>query len=146
MKSKYRQIVFIVAYAEVKNKTKYLVLKRRFHWSGWEFPKGGIDFPESKRDTVKRELFEETGKKPLKIKKFNFHGRYMYKKKFPDRKDFIGQAYYLYAVKIKYGEVKLDEVEHSNYKWLSFNKAVKKVTFQNQKKSLKIVDKWLTKK
>jgi len=146
MKSKYRQIVFMVTYAEVNKEIKYLILKRRFHWRGWEFPKGGIDFPESKKEAVKREVFEETGKNALKIKEFNFHGNYLYKKKFPDRKDFIGQSYSLYAAEVKYGKVKLDKVEHSDYKWLSFDGAVQKVTFQNQKKSLEIVNKWLEKK
>jgi len=146
MKSKYRQIVFMVTYAEVGNEVKYLILKRRYHWRGWEFPKGGINQSESKKDAVKREVFEETGKKHLKIKKFNFYGKYEYKKKFPDRKDFIGQAYSLYAVKIKYGKAKLDEVEHSDYKWLSFNDAINKVTFENQKKALGVVNKWLKEK
>ena len=146
MNSKYRQAVFMVTYAEVNKDIKYLILKRRLHWRGWEFPKGGINFPESKKSAVKREIFEETGKKALRIKKFNFHGFYNYKKKLRDRKDFIGQAYYLYAAKIKYGKIKIDKSEHSEYKWLSFHEALKKVTFQNQKRSLSIVNKWLKKR
>ena len=145
-KNQYRQAVFVVTYSKTSEGIKYLILKRKLHWRGWEFPKGGIDFPESKKSAVKREIVEETGKKALKIKKFNFHGKYRYKKKLPDRKDFIGQAYSLYAVEVKYGKVKLDKVEHSDHKWLSFSEAVQKVTFQNQKKSLEIVDKWLQKK
>jgi len=144
MPSKYRQVVFVVAYArKSKEEIKYLILKRKFHWRGWEFPKGGINFPESKKSAVIREILEETGKKTLKVKRFNFHGKYDYKKKFPERKDFIGQAYYLYAAEIKYGNVKIDKMEHSTYVWLSFDEALKKVTFRNQKKSLEIVNKWL---
>ena len=146
MKEKYRQIVFIVTYAEINKETKYLILKRKMHWRGWEFPKGGINFPESRKSAVKREIYEETGKKTLKIKKFNFHGLYKYKKKLIDRKDFVGQAYSLYAVEVKYGKIKLDQSEHSEYKWLSFNDAVNKVTFQNQKRSLGIINKWLKEK
>jgi len=146
MQSKYRQAVFIVTYATTNEGIKYLILKRKFHWHGWEFPKGGIKFPESKKATVRREILEETGKKSLKIKMFNFHGKYEYKKKFPERKDFIGQAYSLYATEIKYGNVKIDKMEHSSYIWLPFNEALRKLTFQNQKKSLKVVNKWLEKK
>ena len=144
MKPKYRKIVFIVTYAKLKNKIHYLILKRRLHWKGWEFPKGGIDFPESKKSAVKREVLEETGNKTLKIKKFDFSGRYKYKKKYPDRKDFIGQFFYLYSAEIKCGKVKLDKTEHSDYKWLLFEEAIKKITFPNQKKSLKIVNNYLT--
>ena len=143
MISKYRQAVFVVTYSKTNEGIKYLILKRKFHWRGWEFPKGGIQDNESKRTTVRREILEETGEKTLKVKRFNFHGKYNYKKKFPERKDFIGQAYSLYAAEIKYGKVKIDKMEHSTYVWLSFDEAVKKVTFRNQKKSLEIVNKWL---
>lgn len=142
---KYRQAVFAVTYAETDEGIKYLILKRKFHWRGWEFSKGGINFLESKKSAVKREIFEETGKKPLRIKRFNFHGKYKYKKKLPERKDFIGQAYSLYAAEIKYGKIKIDKSEHLTYKWLSFDEALRKITFQNQKKSLRIVDQWLKK-
>ena len=146
MSSKYRQAVFVVTYSKTNEGIKYLILKRKFHWRGWEFPKGGIQDNESKRTTVRREILEETGEKTLKVKRFNFHGKYNYKKKFPERKDFIGQAYSLYAAEIKYGNLKIDKMEHSTYVWLSFDEAVKKVTFRNQKKSLEIVNKWLEKR
>lgn len=145
MKSKYRQSVFIVTYSKTSEGIKYLILKRKSHWRGWEFPKGGINFPETKSEAVKREVIEEAGKKALEIKKFKFFGKYNYKKKFPDRKDFIGQAYSLYSARIEYGKVKFDKVEHSEYVWLSFNEAEKKLTFPNQKKCLKIVNDWLEK-
>ena len=146
MSSKYRQAVFVVTYSKTNEGIKYLILKRKFHWRGWEFPKGGIQDNESKRTTVRREILEETGEKTLKVKRFNFHGKYNYKKKFPERKDFIGQAYSLYAAEIKYENIKIDKMEHSTYVWLSFDEAVKKVTFRNQKKSLGIVNKWLKRK
>ncbi|MEX0932496.1 MAG: NUDIX domain-containing protein [Candidatus Pacearchaeota archaeon] len=145
MISRYRKSVFMVAYGESESKIKYLILKRRFHWRGWEFPKGGVDFPESKKHAVKREIMEETGQKTLKVKEFNFHGKYNYKRKFPDRKDFLGQKFSLYAVEIPYGKIKIDENEHSKYIWLEYEEARKKITFRNQKKCLEIVHDWLTK-
>jgi|TARA_Y100000310_G_C20658000_1_gene803048 8-oxo-dGTP pyrophosphatase MutT (NUDIX family) len=143
MNPKYRQAVFMVAYAKTEEGLKYLILKRKSRWRGWEFPKGGINFNETKEKTVIREILEETGKKALKIKKFKVFGKYEYKKKFPERKDFIGQEYSLYSVKIKYGNIKIDENEHSSYVWLDFGKAKKRLTFPNQKKCLKIVNDWL---
>ena len=47
-------------------KIKYINLKRKLHWTGWEFPKGGIGFLETKKNCIKREIKEEIG---LKIKK-----------------------------------------------------------------------------
>ena len=144
MKKGYRNAIFVVVYSKKENKIEYLVLKRKHHWTGWEFPKGGININEKKEHAVKREVMEETGLKVLGVKKFNYSGKYRYKKKFVDRKGLIGQSFSLYAAKVKKGKVKVSKREHSRYKWLEFEKAVKKVRFNNQKKSLRIVNKWLS--
>ena len=67
MTDKYRKAVFIVAYSKINNKIEYLLLKRKLHWKGWEFPKGGAEEKENNLDAVKRELKEETGLKILNI-------------------------------------------------------------------------------
>ena len=60
MKNKYRNAIFIVTYRCInKDKILYLILKRQLHWKGWEFPKGGIDFFETKKRAIKRELKEK---------------------------------------------------------------------------------------
>ena len=45
---KYRKAVFIVTYLKTKKGIKYLILKRKLHWVGWEFPKGGLEKKEKK--------------------------------------------------------------------------------------------------
>lgn len=142
---RYRNAVFIVVYSGKNNKTEYLILKRKLHWKGWEFPKGGVKPLEPKRNAVIRETKEETGLKILKIKKFNVSGKYKYEKKLPDREGIIGQNYFLYAVEVKKEKVKIDKIEHSDYKWLTFGEAVKKLSWSNQKKCLRIVNGWLRK-
>ena len=143
-RGKYRQAVFMATYSEKNEIIKYLILKRMKHWKGWEFPKGGIEKNETLNQTVKREIFEETGKKALKIKRINIKGKYNYKRKYPDRPEYDGQSYILFAVKINKGRIKIGD-EHSDYIWLKFKDAVKKLTFRNQKKCLKIVNGWLEK-
>lgn len=140
---KYRRAVFIVVYAKVNKEIKYLVLKRRLHWKGWEFPKGGIEPSETKNDAVKRELLEETGLLPLEIKKHDFSGRYSYKKKMLDRFGLKGQKFYLYSSEVKMGRVKIDKKEHTGFKWVDFKTAIKMLRWPNQKKSLRIVNEWL---
>lgn len=137
---KFRKAVFIVTYSEGKKGREYLVLKRKLHWKGWEFPKGGVDFFETRKSAVKRELLEETGLKPIKIKKFDFSGKYSYGKKLPDRPGFKGQTFTLYSASVKESPVKLDKREHSDYQWVSYGKALKMLKWANQRKALKIVE------
>ena len=50
----YRKGFFIVTYSRTKEGIKYLILKRKLHWKGWEFPKGGLEKGESFEKAVKR--------------------------------------------------------------------------------------------
>lgn len=146
MRGRYRHAVFVVVYARTKKGIEYVILKRKHHWRGWEFPKGGMKPLERKRHAVKREIREESGLKPLKIKKFNFSGKYKYQREYPDRPGIIGQTFSLYAAEVRKGKVKIDKEEHAGFKWMGFEDAVSKVRFNNQKKSLRIVNKWLMSK
>lgn len=144
MTNKYRKAVFMVTYARGRKGVEYLIMKRKKHWIGWEFPKGGVEKEESLMQAVKREIFEETGKQAVKIRRFNFFGRYTYKRRYLDRPGYIGQSYILFSTEIKKGEIKMGP-EHSEYLWLDFKEAMKKLRFYNQKKCLKIVNNWLEK-
>lgn len=143
MKLKYRKAVFVLAYAKTRKGNEYLLLKRRLHWFGWEFPKGAVKFLETGKMASRRELREETGLKSLKIIKFNFSGKYDYEKILSDRQKFRGQTFSLYSAEVKKSKVKIDNYEHSDYKWVSFSQALKMLKHKDQKKSLKIVDEFL---
>ena len=118
---KYRQGGFFVVYAREQGNIEYLLLKRKLHWKGWEFPKGGLLANEKIEETIKRELKEETGLHPTKITKFPFKGEYEYEKPLKDRKKFTGQTFSLFGVLVKKGNVKIDNTEHSDYKWLNLD-------------------------
>lgn len=137
---KYRKAVFIVTYRKEKNKILYLLLKRKLHWKGWEFPKGGVGKFEFKKKAVKRELKEETGQTAIKIKSHKRKGKYKYDKEYKDRKGILGQTYKLYSAQIKNKKIKLDKKEHLDYKWLEFDKAWKILTWPNQKVCFNIVN------
>ena len=142
-KEKYRKGVFIIVYFKSKQNIEYLILNRKLHWKGWEFPKGKIERFETKKIAVKRELKEETGLSPIKIKSFKEKGKYKYKKILADRPEYIGQTYSLFAVEVKKGKIKIDKREHLDYKWVDFKNALEKLTFSNQQKCLRIVNLWL---
>jgi len=142
---KYRKGVFIVTYSRTKKGIKYLILKRKLHWKGWEFPKGGLEKSRNHIKNVKREIKEETGKPPFNIKKFQVSGKYRYKKELKDREGIDGQTYSLYSAEIKPNLIKIDKKEHSDYQWLSFEKALKKLTWPNQRRCLRITNTSLNK-
>jgi 8-oxo-dGTP pyrophosphatase MutT (NUDIX family) len=142
--NKYRKAVFFVTYYLNKdNKPFYLIQKRKLHWKGWEFPKAGVNFLESYKHAIKRELKEEAGLTPIKITKFKEKGKYKYPEKLKDRKGILGQTYKLYAVETKKGKLKVDKKEHYSEKWMDFNKAIKIITHSSQRKCLRIVNNWL---
>ncbi len=138
-KTPYRKALFIVAYRIINNNIKYLILKRKLHWKGWEFPKGGVELFETKKMAVKREVMEETGLKINKIVNHKIYGKYDYKKILPDR-PYKGQSYQLYSVELSNGIVRVDHREHSSYLWLPYEKALKRLTWNNQKECLKAVN------
>ncbi|MBS3078864.1 NUDIX domain-containing protein [Candidatus Pacearchaeota archaeon] len=145
MKKKFRKGVFILVYLIENNKPVYLLLKRNKHWIGWEFPKGGIEKGETELDTVKRESKEETGQAPLKIKSYKIRGNYKYDKEYEDRPGITHQTYHLFSVQINSKQVTLDKKEHSDYKWLDFDKAFSSLKWLNQKVCLNYVNKELMK-
>jgi dihydroneopterin triphosphate diphosphatase len=149
MKKTYRKGIFVVVYRLEKSKDsiEYLILKRKLHWKGWEFCKGGIEPKEALKKAALREVKEEVGLKPLNIKKHNKSGKYKYAKEFRDRPGIIGQTYVLFSSEVGQGNVKYNKKdhEHSDYKWCSFKQALKKLSYGNQRACLRVVDKKLTK-
>lgn len=142
---KYRKAVFIIAYRKERKKILYLILKRKLHWKGYEFPKGGLESNETPMMAVMRELFEETGLKVVKIKKFKLEGKYNYAKGWQGHPGFIGQSWQLFSAEVKGKKVKYDKKEHAGYKWMDFNNAIRIIDFKEKKDCLKAVNSYLLK-
>lgn len=138
---KCRRALFFVTYYLEKGKPTYLILKRKLHWKGWEFPKGGIKKKEPIIKTIKREIKEETRQTPIKITNHNLQGKYKYPKRLKDRPNIIGQTYKLYSAQLKDKKIKIDKKEHSAYKWTTYNQALKLLTWPNQRKCLRVFNK-----
>ena len=138
---KYRKGTFIVTYKKEKNKIKYLLLKRKLHWKGWEFPKGGIE-KGTILQNIKREIKEETSQNVINITNHKISGKYKYKHVIKDRKE-KGQTYVLYSCELKNKKIKIDKHEHNGYKWVDFKTGIKLLTWPTQRKCLRIVNKEL---
>jgi 8-oxo-dGTP pyrophosphatase MutT (NUDIX family) len=138
-----RKGIFMVAYSLESGNPEYIIQKRHLHWKGWEFPKAGIRSTESKKEAARREIYEETGLEIIRVTSHKYEGSFMYEKEFDDRPGIKGQSYFLYSVEVKKGKIKFDKREHTSARWVDFNTAMKKLTHENQKDCLKIVDDWI---
>lgn len=95
----------------------------------WDFPKGHIEKGESEIDTVKREIFEETGIEDIKIIE-GFKETIKYFFKWQDKTVLKFVTFYL--AKTEEEEVKIS-FEHIGYEWLPFEKALERLTHKTAK-------------
>lgn len=108
----------------------------------WDLPKGHIKKREKEIETVKREIEEETGLKEVEfIDGFKKQIRYFFKFRGKNILKFV--IFYLAETKIK--KINISN-EHLGYEWLSFEKAVEKLTFKNTKEILEKADDFISKK
>ena len=116
------------------NKTEgiqFLILK--YPSGHWDFVKGNIEEGEKEKETVKRELFEETGIDSLQIhQEFNEKVEYNYYKKNIKVHKIV--SYYLAETDQK--EIKLSD-EHLDSKWSDYEDLMKLITFENSREILK---------
>jgi len=125
-----------VIFRKEGNKTYYLLLHyprgARKPKPYWDFPKGHIEKGEKELDTVKREVREETGLEDIGFVG-NFKERIEYF--FRQEEKNILKLVTFYLAETKEKDVKISS-EHAGFKWLSYEKALKKLTFQNAQKIL----------
>ena len=118
----------------------YLMLKRNTgkHYEHlWQGVAGKIEKGETAWQTVIRELKEETGKLPQKVFVADHVASF-----YDPRKDTI-QMVPIFGIEVKGEDVTLSD-EHKDYQWVTFEKALKLLTWKGQKEGLKIVNDELT--
>lgn len=108
----------------------------------WDFPKGHIEKGEDILQTVKREVFEETGLRDIEfVEGFKETIKYFFKVQGKTVIKFV--TFYLIQTKEK--EVKISW-EHIGYKWLPYEKALEQLTFKNAKEILQKANDYLSRK
>lgn len=126
-----------VIFRRENKKIYYLLL--HYEARHWDFPKGHIEKGESEEDALRREVFEETGIKNLKIVPgFRKTMRYFFKREGKT----IMKTVVFYLAETKTKRVRLS-FEHIGYKWLPYIAARKQLTFKNAKDFLQSADKFL---
>ena len=110
---------------------QFLLIKHRAdHGNHWDFPKGLMEKDESEKDTVLREVYEESGLEINLTNGFREEIHYI----IPFAKVYKVTVYYLSH--IESGDIHLDPKEIAEYKWLPYSEAIKLLTNENAKEVL----------
>lgn len=122
----------VVIYRIIDNEPFFLLI--RYGWGHWGFSKGMIESGESELEAAIREATEETGLLKFRfIESFEEKIEYFYIK---ERKTIHKEVIYFLA-ETKENDVILS-FEHSEYEWLNFSKAKERLSFENDKRILKL--------
>ncbi len=138
----YRKGVSAVVFRRKGKKTVFLVLHRKLNWTGHEILKGGLDGKETEDRCLKRELREETGIRRYRCVRTEYEYKYPWTKAYiKDKNTYHGAHFRLFIVEDldKGDRIRIDAREHSGYGWVTGNKALKMLTYNDQKKALKFV-------
>jgi bis(5'-nucleosidyl)-tetraphosphatase len=112
------------------SEVKYLLL--HYEAGHWDFVKGNVEPNESEKDTVTRELEEETGIVDAQfVEGFREKIDYFYRRQgttIHKEVVFFLMETHTEAVRISF--------EHVGYTWLNFKKALEKLTFKNARDTL----------
>jgi len=121
----------IVVFREKDGINLYLLL--HYPSGHWDLPKGHVEAGETEHQTAARELLEETGIADINfIDGFREGISYKYRKnKKPSNKQVI-----FFLAKTKLEKIKLSH-EHRGFKWLPYEAAFNKLTFENAKNLVK---------
>ena len=122
-----------ILYQETPSDRLYLLLN--YPSGHWDFVKGNIEEGEMLKETVLREIKEETG-----ISDVNFVDGFEDKIEYYYQRDgeLVHKEVFFFLAKTNTNHVKLSR-EHLNFAWLKFNDALQKLTYKTAQNLLKKV-------
>jgi len=128
---------------------EYLILQ--YPSGHFDFPKGHMEADETEEDTLRRETEEETGMSELQVYPERVSIKYFYEARGNEleRRKREGRGIWIFKIVHFYPafaegstDVKISH-EHIGSLWLSFDRALEKVTFVNAKKVLQATEDYL---
>jgi 8-oxo-dGTP pyrophosphatase MutT (NUDIX family) len=126
----------------LKSGSELLYLLLHYEAGHWDFVKGNVEANETEKETVVRELREETGiTDAYFVEEFREKIEYYYRRQGKNvRKEVI---FYLMETNT---EVITLSFEHVGSTWLNYDQAIEKLTFKSAKELLKMANMRLNKK
>jgi len=128
-----------VIYRKKDESTKYLLLN--YAAGHWDFVKGNVELGEAEKETVVRELKEETGITDAQfIDGFREAIAYFYR-----RQGLTVHKEVVFFLMESYTDKVTLSFEHIGYIWLDYQHAMGKLTFKNAKDTLQKANEFLKK-
>ena len=128
-----------VIYRKKDESTKYLLLN--YAAGHWDFVKGNVELGEAEKETVVRELKEETGITDAQfIDGFREAIAYFYR-----RQGLTVHKEVVFFLMESYTDKVTLSFEHVGYIWLDYQHAMEKLTFKNAKDTLQKANEFLKK-
>lgn len=135
-----RKSVGLIVFSRAGGKREYLLL--HYESGHWDFSKGGVEKGESEAETALRELREETGISKVKvISGFRESIHYFFREK----NELVSKDVVFLLAESEKREVVISS-EHVGFEWLSFEKALERLTFKNAKQVLEKAEGFLEKR
>ena len=131
MSNKLPVIIQSIVYRKKRESYEVLLLKRSPDRGGfWNVVNGTLELQESAIDCRARELFEETG-----IRSVMYWSDEVHRFAFPYKDNtFVVIAF---AAQVAEDQGVVINVEHTEYKWVSFDEAINLLKFEDDKTSLR---------
>jgi len=139
-------VAAIVLSSNYPNKCEFMLSRCIEGGRGWQFPQGGIDTGESKKDTLMRELLEEIGTNDVEIiSEYPDWIRYDFPyttrgKRYP----FRGQTQKYFLVRLRESAhidlLSHDIPEFDEYKYVTQDELFKKASFLKRRTYRKVID------
>ena len=117
-----------VVYRKIGGEVRYLLIKNK-RSANWGFPKGHIENGETKEDTAKREVLEETGIHINIIPGFVSTSEYTIQGK-------VEKSVSIFVASTTDTQTKIQQEEIEDYIWLNYTKAIKTLKFENDRSIL----------
>lgn len=114
-----------VVYRDIRGEVRYLLIKNK-RSAHWGFPKGHIEIGESKKQTAFREVLEETGIHINIIDGFESVSKYKIKDK-------IEKMVSIFVGTTKDTSTVIQQEEIEDYIWLTYDRAMSLLKFENDK-------------
>ena len=125
----------IVFYLDKKQEPYFLMLKNTLKTTFQPFPKGKVEQNQTERKAAKRETKEETNLDIKILENFKFEQRWYYTLE----GETINKKAVFYLGKIKTTDKKNVKIsrEHEDFKWLRYEKALKRTRIKQNKEMIK---------